>query len=87
MESARPDQQFGIALALAKLKDPIALGPLTAAVHDKDTDIRRQAAEALEECGQSEATNALAILLKDSDPDVRNQAAKSLQKLQEGKRE
>ena len=78
---ARPEQEFGIAVALAKLQDPLALRPLTAAAHDKDADLRRQAAEALSECGQAEATNVLNVLLRDSDVNVRNEAAAGLEKL------
>jgi HEAT repeat protein len=85
LDSARPEQQFGIAVALAKLKDPVALGPLASAIHDTDAGVRRQAAEALGECGQPEATNALTVLLKDSDTNVCKQAAEGLQKLKNRK--
>jgi HEAT repeat protein len=57
----------------------VALGPLTAAVQDKDAGVRGRAAEALGEYGEPAASNALAILLKDSDPVVRSQAAAALQ--------
>lgn len=85
LDSARPEQQFGIAVALAKLKDPVALGPLTAASHNTDAGVRHQAAEALGECGQPEATNVLTILLKDPDTNVCKQAAESLQKFKNRK--
>jgi HEAT repeat protein len=79
LDSAKPEQQFGIAVALARLHDPVALGPLTAAVQDKDAGVRGRAAEALGEYAEPAASNALAILLKDSDPVVRSQAAAALQ--------
>jgi len=71
-----PHQKYGfdIAVALAKLGDERALGPLTNAVSDVDRDVRRRAAEALGLSGQHSATNALNVLLADADPDVRDQA-------------
>ena len=80
LDSVTPEQQFGIAIALAKLKDPVALGLLIPVINDKDATVRRQAAEALGECEQSDATNILAVLAKDPDPSVRDQADESLQK-------
>jgi HEAT repeat protein len=75
------EQQLDIALALAKLADPAALGPLTNAVTDGDVDMRRRVAEALGDYGPSTATNTLVLLLKDPDPDVREQAERSLSKV------
>jgi HEAT repeat protein len=74
LEFAAPAQQFGIAVALARIHDPAALQPLAEAVQNKDPEIRRLAARSLGECGLVEGTNALTVLLTDTDPAVREQA-------------
>jgi HEAT repeat protein len=76
--STRPSEQFGIAVALARLHDPAALAPLGHAVKNNDVDIRRRAVEALGECGLPEGTNALTAFLMDPDPRVRAQAQKAI---------
>jgi len=78
LESAGPADQFWIAVALARLHDPAALGPLSSVVQSKDVDVRRLAAEALGEYGLASGTNALAVLIQDSDPSVRDQAQAAL---------
>jgi len=74
LESAGAANQFGIAIALARLHDPAAVEPLSDAVLNKDVEVRRLATRALGECGQAAGTNALEILLRDPDPSVRDQA-------------
>jgi HEAT repeat protein len=73
-ESAGVANQFGIAIALARLHDPAAVEPLSTAVSNKDVETRRLAARALGECGLAAGTNALEILLRDADSVVREQA-------------
>jgi len=80
-QSGGPTQQFAVAVALARLRDPEALGPLTNAVEDRDTDNRKLAAQALGVCGLAPGTNALVTLLKDPDPGVRREAQASLLKI------
>ena len=77
-----PANQFGIAVALARLHDPAALAPLAGAVKNNDVEIRRRAVEALGECGLAEGTNALAIFLMDPDPAVREQAREAIGRIQ-----
>jgi HEAT repeat protein len=67
-------QQFGIAVALARLHDPAALIPLGNVARNNDVEVRRRAAEALGECGLAEGTNALAVFLMDPEPAVRARA-------------
>jgi HEAT repeat protein len=76
-----PAQQFGLAVALARLHDPAALAPLANSFKNNDVEIRRRAVEALGECGLSEGTNALAPFLMDPDPGVRAQAQKAIDRL------
>jgi HEAT repeat protein len=75
-------QQFALAAALAKLGDPLALGPLTNAVTDPDAQVRRNAVQALAESGLPEATNALVQCLSDTDQDVRSLAEAALRQIQ-----
>jgi hypothetical protein len=77
-----PANQFGIAVALARLHDPAALVPLANAVKNNDVEIRRRAVEALGECGLAEGTNALAIFLMDPEPTVREQARKAIGRIE-----
>jgi HEAT repeat protein len=74
-------QQFGIAVALARLHDPTALVPLGNAVRNNDPEIRRRAVEALGECGLPESTNALAPFLMDPDPSVRALTQKAIDRI------
>lgn len=83
-ELAAPAQQFNIAIALARIHDPAALKPLADAVQSKDSDIRRQVARSLGECGLSDGTNALAVLLGDTDPSVREQAQVAMSQISAG---
>ena len=77
-----PTEKFGIAVALARLHDPAALGPLGNSVRNSDADIRNRTAEALGELGLVEGTNALDVLLKDPDPSVREQAQIAIDHIQ-----
>jgi HEAT repeat protein len=86
-ELAEGQQQFAIAIALAKLHDPAALASLAGAVGSKDAETRRLAAQALGECGLLAGTNALEVLLKDPDPAVREQAEAAISRIKtSGKR-
>jgi HEAT repeat protein len=78
---AGPAQQFGIAVALARIHDPAALRPLADAVQNKDPEIRRLAAQSLGECGLTEGTNALTVLLGDADSTVREQAQMAMSQI------
>ena len=81
LASSGPTQQFGIAIALARLHDPAALAPLATAVNSNDTEIRRRAVEALGECGLVEGTNALALFLMDPEPSVREKAQAAIKRI------
>ncbi len=82
LASAGPSQQFGIAVALARLHDPAALAPLTNALKFNDAEVRRRAVEALGECGLAEGTNGLALFLVDPDPSVRDKAQAAIERIQ-----
>ena len=77
------EQQLNVALALAKLAEPAALGRLTNAITNRDADVRRRVAEALGDYGPTAATNTLVLLLNDSDATVREEAGRSLLKVQQ----
>ena len=81
LASTAPAQQFGIAVALARLHGPAALPPLANAARNNDVEIRHRAAEALGESGLAEGTNALAVFLMDPDPTVRVQAQKAIDRI------
>jgi HEAT repeat protein len=82
-----PADQFGIAVALARLHDPAALAPLGNAVKSNDVETRRRAVEALGECGLAEGTNTLAVFLMDLDPAGREQAREAIGRInRQGKR-
>jgi HEAT repeat protein len=81
LASAGPAQQFGIAVALARLHDPAALAPLTSALKFNDAEVRRRATEALGECGLVEGTNALALFLMDPEPSVRVKAQAAIERI------
>lgn len=81
LESAEAPRQFGIAVALARLHDPAAVGPLASTVQNKDAEDRRLTAQALGECGLAAGTNALTLLLTDPDPAVRAQAQAALRQI------
>jgi HEAT repeat protein len=78
---AQGPQRFAIAIALAKLHDPVALAPLADAAQSKDAETRRVAAEALGESGLLAGTNALEVLLKDPDLAVRAQAEAAISEI------
>lgn len=78
------EQRFGIAFALAKLREPAALAPLVAGTTNANAEIRRHAAEALGISAVPAATNALARLLGDPEAAVRVEATLALRKLQGG---
>jgi len=81
MGQAPLPQQYFIAYALAKLKDPAAYPLLISALQDDNAVVRARAAEALGEAGVTAARNGLKSLLTDSDDEVRAQASRALAKL------
>jgi hypothetical protein len=81
LASTPPEQQFGIAVALARLHDPTAISLLGNAAKNNDVEVRRRAAVSLGECGIAEGTNALAAFLMDPDPVVRAQAQKAIDRI------
>ena len=81
LAATAPANQFGIAVALARLHDPAAVVPLGNAVKNNDAEIRRRAAEALGECGLAEGTNALDLFLMDPEPAVREQAREAINRI------
>ena len=81
LASAGPAQQFGIAVALARLHDPAALAPLADAVKNNDAEVRRRAVEALGECGLPESTNGLALFLMDPEPSIREKAQAAIERI------
>lgn len=90
----RADQpaQFSIAVALAKLGDPLAIVPLTDAASSTNNEVRRRAAASLGDFAAAgdvavvaSVTNALARLLADADESVRDYARLSLDKFESGR--
>jgi HEAT repeat protein len=78
---ATGERQIQLAIALAKLGEKSALGPLTNAIASPDTALRRRVVEALGDYKVSTVTNALALALTDRDLSVRDEAARSLKRL------
>ncbi|MDP3012079.1 MAG: HEAT repeat domain-containing protein, partial [Candidatus Hydromicrobium sp.] len=68
--------------ALSKIGLP-AVEPLIAALKDNDWDVRKVAAEALGEIGDSLAVESLIAALKDKDRDVHYNAAVALGKIRD----
>jgi len=83
LASAGPAQQFGIAVALARLHDPAALAPLSDAVKNNDAENPAPwpGREALGECGLAEGTNALTLFIMDPEPSVREKAQAAIERI------
>ena len=74
-----PEVRKSAAEALGLLGDPVAIEPLVlAAIHDKKSDVRRAAAEALVRIDQAEARDLLLEALTDEAINVRRAAAETL---------
>lgn len=67
--------RIAAAEALAPLKDPIAVDPLSAALKDNNPGVRKACVGALAARGGLRVVNPLVAALQDSDPDVRSVAA------------
>ena len=67
--------------SLKKIKDPQAVGLLVGALQEKNSLVRRAAAEALGNLGDRQAVDPLIAILKDSDRMARRAAAKALGQL------
>jgi HEAT repeat protein len=67
--------------ALADVRNPTAVEPLTRALRDRDAEIRQIAASVLGEIGDKRAIAPLIQALKDRDSDVRSAAAAALGKI------
>ena len=63
---------------LGQYDDSYALGELSQALADQDSDIRLAAIESLAERGDVSAVKALATALADADPDIREEAVYAL---------
>jgi len=70
-----------IALALAKLHEPIALDQLISVAQTNDVVLRRQATEALGDYSSPAVTNILTTLLTDPDDGVKREAARALERM------
>ena len=75
------DIRLGVIGALALIRDPRSVEPLTLALHDESTEVRWQAAIALGEIGDHQAIEPLLEALRDADKYVRYGAAFALAKL------
>jgi len=84
--NAKSAKQLAIAIALAKLRDPLAYAPLTNAVNAVDATTRRYVAEALGDFPAAWTTNQLLKLAADANDGVREEARRSLQKVESGGR-
>ena len=75
---ANPLAQPNIAIALAKLGEPLALELLISATQTNDVTFRRRVTEALGDYAAPAVTNALTLLLADGNDGVREEAARAL---------
>lgn len=80
--AAPPPRQFGLALALATLQDPVALPFLVQMAERGDLEQRLRAIRALSGYSSPVVTNALSRLQADDDPAVRTEADLALLKVQ-----
>jgi HEAT repeat protein len=78
---APPSTRPAIAMALAKLHEPVALDQLIGVAQTNDVVLRRQATEALGDYSAPAVTNILTTLLRDPDDGVKREAARALQRM------
>jgi HEAT repeat protein len=69
-----------IAIALAKLREPMVLAPLISVTQTNDVTLRRRAVEALGDYPFGGVSNTLSQLLNDADEMVRQEAAHALER-------
>ena len=72
------ENQFPPKPTTAVLNDQRAIEPLIVCLQDNDSDVRRNAAEALGKLADERAIAPLILCLKDADAEVRRQATKAL---------
>jgi len=75
---ANPLARPNIAIALAKLGEPLALELLISATQTNDVTFRRRVTEALGDYAAPVVTNTLTLLLADGNDGVREEAARAL---------
>ncbi|MCG3147848.1 MAG: hypothetical protein PCFJNLEI_01289 [Verrucomicrobiae bacterium] len=85
LAKAKPAQQLPLAMALAKLRDPLALDYLTNSLTVADAAFRRHVAEALGDFPDA-TMPALQQLAADPDEGVRHEAQRVLQRLESNRR-
>jgi HEAT repeat protein len=73
-----------IAIALAKLREPVTLDLLISVSQTNDVTLRRRATEALGDYPPAVVTNTLTLLLVDADQGVRQEAARALHRTSSG---
>jgi HEAT repeat protein len=79
---ATPKAKVALAIALAKLKEPVAIDQLISAARTNDVTLRRQTAEALGDYPPAAVTNVLTQMASDPDASVRDEAIRALQRTQ-----
>ena len=79
---AQPTALPNIAIALAKLGEPVALESLISATQTNDITFRRRVTEALGDYPATSVTNALTLLLADGNASVREEAERALKRAQ-----
>ena len=78
LKARRAGCERDAALALGRIGDARAVGPLLSALHHRDTTVRWAAAQALGELGDTRAVEPLVVLLGDPHHDVQRAAAQAL---------
>jgi HEAT repeat protein len=79
-ERATPMAKPNIAMALAKLREPVVLAPLISVTETNDATLRRRAVEALGDYPSGLVSNRLSQLLNDADETVRQEAVRAWQR-------
>jgi len=79
-DRATPTAKINLAIALAKLREPVAIDHLISATQTNDVALRRRAAEALGNYPPAAVTNTLILLSADANSSVRDEAARALQR-------
>jgi HEAT repeat protein len=78
---ATPTARVNLAIALAKLQEPIAVDPLISATQTNDVTLRRRVAEALGDYPPAAVSNTLTLLSADPNASVRDEAMRALQRM------
>jgi len=77
---ATPVAKPSIAIALARLQEPVVLPLLTSSTQTNDVVLRRRLTEALGDYPAPAVTNTLTLLLTDANDGVRQEAARALRR-------